>query len=153
MGCCGPRHHLVKADGTQDVAVPRNGLPIPAQAVSGAASGFQKQGDVTPAYSGCFSRERALVFFSGATEARFWCKSRKSQVLPNARQVAPFIWLGLHRRLQGKMGDRPAGGCLAPPQSPGDGFENTLRHKQGLFGSEPAGASLEQARLCAPRCT
>lgn len=35
-----------KADGTQEVAVPRNGLPSPVQAVSGAASGFQKQGDV-----------------------------------------------------------------------------------------------------------
>lgn len=45
------------------------------------------------------------------------------------------------------------GCCLALPHSPGAGFEDTLRHKQGLFGPEPTGASPEQAPLCVPGCT
>lgn len=57
------------------------------------------------------------------------------------------------RKEENGGGGKPTRGLPGTSPEPWAGLEDTLRDKQEPFGSEPAGASLEQVSLCVPGST
>lgn len=146
-GCCGPRHHLMKADATQNSAVPRNGPLGPARPrpQSRAAGRFHKPGDsdiTTQADWGHFSRESA--WFSApppAEEAGFWHESRRAQVLSKARTATLFSQPGLRPRLQTQGGENRVqagrGCCWCCLTAMGPGLRTHSGINKGFLGPSP----------------